>query len=163
MRAHDFCILYVEDDENDIRLAKFAAEPAGVSECLQIVSSGPQAIDYLQGRGPYAERLKFPFPKVVLLDLRMPRMNGLDLLRWLRSQPDLIGLVAIVFTASAHPDDIIRACELGANAFVQKPSRQGELIEFLRLVKAFWSGFHQSPSLKLRPLLSELAKPELNP
>ena len=163
MSARDFCILYVDDDENDIRLVKFASEPAGVSHCLQSVNSGPQAIDYFQGRGPYADRSKFPLPKVLLLDLRMPRMNGLEVLRWLRSQPDLTGTVVIVFTASAHPDDITRACQLGANAFVQKPSSQAELIRFLQLLKGFWADFHQYPEPRLPAFLTEVAKADLSP
>ena len=163
MSARDFCILYVDDDENDIRLVKFASDPAGVSHCLQTVNSGSQAIDYFQGRGHYADRSKFPLPNVLLLDLRMPRMNGLDVLRWLRTQPDLTGTVVIVFTASAHPDDVMRACELGANAFVQKPSGQAQLTRFLQLLKAFWADFHQYPQPKASPLLTEVSKPDLSP
>jgi len=159
----DFCILYVDDDQNDIRLVQFAAEPAGIASCLRSVCSGPHAIDYIQGHGPYANRVKFPFPHLLLLDLRMPRMNGLEVLRWVRSQPDLKSIVVIVFTASAHPDDVVRACELGANAFVQKPSSQSELITFLKLLKSFWGDFHQFPPKKPHPLLGELAKPELTP
>jgi len=163
MTARDFSILYVDDDENDIRLAQFAAEPAGIAEYLHTVNSAPQAIDYLQGYSSYADRRKFPLPRVILLDLRMPRMNGFDFLRWLRSQPDLTGIVTIVFTASGHPDDVIRASHLGANAFVQKPSSQSELIRFMQTLKAFWADFHQFPPPAAPSPLAELEKPELSP
>jgi len=129
------------------------------SGCLQTVSSGPQAIKYFQGDGPFANRFQYPLPKIVLLDFRMPRMNGLQVLGWLRSQPEFRGVVVIVFTAPAHPDDITRACELGANAFGQKPSRHNELIKFLKLLKAFWADFHQFPPPKIQVMLGELAKP----
>ena len=163
MSAPHFCILYVDDDSNDVRLLQLASEPAGVSDCLRTVNSAPRAMDYLKGQGIYSERAKFPLPKVILLDLRMPQMNGLDLLRWLRSQKDLAGIVVIIFTASAHPDDILRAAELGANAFVQKPSGFGELTQFLQLIKSFWGNFHQSPPIREHSQLAELPKPDLSP
>src|ERR1041385_4517693 len=141
----NFHILYVDDDDNDLQLVHYAASQAGLSSHLHAVSSGGQAIDYLQGHGPYADRTKFPMPKLLLLDLRMPRMNGLELLEWVRSRPEFVGMVVIVFTASAHPVDIARACELGANVFVQNPSSRSELIHFVKLVKEFWGGFHQFP------------------
>jgi CheY-like chemotaxis protein len=162
MNSRDFCLLYVDDDDNDISLVKFAAQSAGISECLRTVTSGAQAIDYIQGHGQFADRRKFPIPSVVLLDLRMPRMNGLDVLRWVRAQPDLVCIVVIAFTASAHPDDVIRACQQGANAFVQKPSSFEELSKFLRLLKSFWGDFHQFPAGS-GTLPAELAKPDLSP
>lgn len=163
MNGRDFCILYVDDDENDIRLVKFAAEGAGITRCLQIVNSGPEAMEYMHGEGLYSERGKFPLPTLVLLDLRMPRMNGLDVLQWIRTQPELVGIVVIIFTASAHPDDVKRAWELGANAFVQKPSTFRELTQFLKLVKAFWGDFHQIPPVESESHFAELPKPDLNP
>src|SRR5690242_8147184 len=125
-------ILYVDDDDNDLQLAKFAAAQAEMGSQLHRVNSGAKAIDYLKGRGVYADRTQYPEVKVLLLDLRMPQMNGLELLAWLRAQPEFLGLVVIVFTSSAHPSDISRACELGCNAFVQKPSNQAELVRFLK-------------------------------
>lgn len=148
MNPRDFCILCVDDNEDDLFLIRYAAQRAQLADCLHTVNSGSQAIDYLQGHGQFSDRQKFPLPKVVLLDLRMPRMNGLEVLHWLRSQSGLVGIVVIIFSASAHPDDIKRAWEQGANAFVQKPSTQGELVRLLQLLKEFWGGFHLSPALK---------------
>lgn len=163
MHTRSFCILYVDDDENDIHLLKFAAESAGITHCLQTVTSGAQALDYFQGHGQYADRARFPLPHVVLLDLRMPRMNGLEVLRWLRSVPEWRGVVVIVFTASAYPDDIGSACALGANAFVQKPSTHAELVRFLELVREFWGEFHQFPAQQCHTILGEMAGPKLTP
>jgi len=159
----DFCILYVDDDENDIRLVEFASEPAGVRDGIRTVRSGPQAIDYFQGHGPFVDRGKFPLPQVVLLDLRMPRMNGLEVLEWLRAQPELRGIVVIVFSSSVHPDDVVRASNLGANAFVQKPSTHIDLIRLLELIKGFWGGFHQFLPVQRNSVLGELANPNLKP
>ncbi len=163
MHTKDFQILYVDDDENDIQLARLAVPSAGLEGRFHTVKSGAQAIDYLQGRSPYSDRSKFPMPKLILLDLRMPRMNGLELLAWIKSQPELSGLVVIVFTASAHPDDTRRACELGSNAFVQKPSSHVELIQLLKLVKEFWGGFHEFPELKPHSRHQDIARPSLIP
>lgn len=163
MNTNDFCILYVDDDENDVILVKSAAKSAGIGACLHTVTSGPEAIDYLQGHGRFADRQKFPMPKVILLDLRMPRMNGLEVLGWLHSQGHLVGIVVIIFSASSHPDDVQRACELGANAFVQKPSSIGDLIKFLQVVKTFWGGYHQFPPIDSGTLDVELPKAQLSP
>jgi CheY-like chemotaxis protein len=154
-----FNILYVDDDDNDIQLAKFAAADAGLSAHLHTVNSAAQAIDYLQGHSTYADRAKFPMPKLLLVDLRMPRMNGLELLAWLRAQPQFLGLVLIVFTASAHPADITRACQLGANAFVQKPSSQSELVQFLKVINDFWGSFHEFPQPQQTGLIQDLPDP----
>ena len=163
MQQPDFHILYVDDDDNDITLAGFAAAEAGLASQLHTATSAAQTIDYLQGRGKYGDRARFPLPKVLLLDLRMPRMNGLELLAWLRAQPEFLGLVVIVFTASAHPADIRRANELGSNAFVQKPSSQSELVQFLKVVKEFWGHFHEFPRLSHDGVNHDLPRPALVP
>jgi CheY-like chemotaxis protein len=160
---HNFCILQVDDDENEIRLLQYAAQVANLSSCLRAVSSGQEAIDYIEGKGSYADRSQYPAPKVLLLDLRMPRLNGFDVLRWVRAQENLRGVVVIMFTASAHPDDIGQACDLGANAFVQKPSSHAELVSFLRQLKGFWHDFHQFPPDRFDRTIRELSKPELTP
>ena len=163
MQFQNFHVLYVDDDDNDIQLANFAAPLAGLASLFHTVNSGAQAIDYIQGRRQYSDRFKFPMPKLLLLDLRMPRMNGLELLAWLRSQPELLGLVVIVFTASAHPSDIARACRLGANAFIQKPSSHTELVQFLKLLKDFWGRFHEFPQPQQSIPDDGLPKPKLVP
>jgi CheY-like chemotaxis protein len=143
-------------------LVRFEADVAGLTKALQAVDSGAEAIEYLQGHGPYADRDKFPLPHILLLDLRMPRVNGFDLLQWVRSQPHLAGVVVILLTASAHPEDIKRGWQLGANAFVQKPTTLTELIRFLESLKAFWAAFHEFPSAE-RPHPADLKRPALTP
>lgn len=132
------CILQIEDEEGDIFLFKFACEQAGIDTPLQTVTDGQMAIDYLSGVGPYADRHKHPLPFLVLLDLKLPKVSGLEALAWIRQQPGLKHLVVIVFSSSAQPRDVERAYELGANSFVQKPSSLEETIELLQLLKSWW-------------------------
>ena len=158
----NLCVLHVDDDENDLYLMKFAWEQAGFSQRLVGVHSGTEALAYLQRRGRFADDLRFPFPSLVLLDLRMPRMNGLEVLEWIRSQPLLHSLVVIALTASAYPDDIARAGQLGANAYVQKPATHDELVEFVHALEAFWFRFHEFAPMQLEAP-GELARPKLHP
>jgi CheY-like chemotaxis protein len=156
------CVLHIDDDENDVFLLKFAWEQAGLPHRLEAVRSGGEAMAYLQRQGEFADSTRYPLPSLVLLDLRMPRMNGLEVLEWLRSQPQWQSLVVIALTASAYPDDIARACKLGANAYVQKPGTHDELMGFLRALQSFWFRFHEfAPTNWQAPC--ELTRPELQP
>lgn len=155
-------VLHVDDDENDLYLLKFAWEQAGLPQRLVGVSSGAQALAYLQRHGEYADNRKFPLPSLVLLDLRMPRMNGLEVLEWIRSQPELSTLVVVALTASAYPDDIAQASRLGANAYVQKPGTHDELLELVHSLQSFWFRFHEFAPVQLETVC-ELARPKLQP
>src|SRR5213593_3003479 len=94
-------ILLVEDDENDVFFLKYAFEAAGISIPVQVVRDGEQAIDYLAGNNKYAERKQFPFPCLVLLDLKLPLKMGLDVLRWINEQPALRSLLVVILTSSS--------------------------------------------------------------
>src|SRR5437867_3833044 len=119
-------ILQVEDDPNDVFLMQHAMKKAGLANPVHIVEDGQQAIDYLQGAGQFADREKFPFPGLMLLDLKLPYVMGLDVLKWIRQQPRM-PLVVIVLSASAEDADIAAAYRLGANAFLTKPSQASKL------------------------------------
>src|SRR5690349_8962654 len=109
----------------------------GVVNPLQVATDGQQAIDYLQGAGKFADRVTFPFPCLVLMDLKLPYVMGLDVLRWIRWQPGTI-LPVVMLTASASEMDITEAYHLGANAFLTKPSDANRLEEMVRALKDFW-------------------------
>ena len=130
-------ILQVEDDANDVILLEHAMKNAGVTNPIQVVSDGRQAIDYLQGAGKFGDREQYPMPCLVLLDLKLPYVMGLDVLKWIRQQ---IGteLVVIMLTASAEEADIKTAYNLGANAFLTKPSEASRLEEMLKALRDFW-------------------------
>jgi CheY-like chemotaxis protein len=130
-------ILQVEDDPNDVFLLKHAMKKEGMANPMQVASDGQEAIDYLSGAGKFADREQFPLPGLVLLDLKLPFVMGLDVLKWIREQPNTVSVV-IILTASAEEEDIATAYRLGANAFLTKPSEAGKLQEIVKAIKDFW-------------------------
>jgi two-component system response regulator len=130
-------ILQVEDDLNDVFLLQHAMKKAGVANPIQVASNGQQAIDYLKGAGRFADRERFPFPCLVLLDLKLPYVMGLDVLKWIRQQSGMT-LTVIMLTASGEDADIVAAYHLGANAFVTKPSEANKLVDLAKAIKEFW-------------------------
>src|SRR2546427_12037942 len=111
-------ILLAEDDGNDVFLMRCAFEEAGLSNPLLVVRNGEEAISYLSGQGAFADRSKCPWPGLLLLDLKMPLMDGFDVLKWLRRRrQSLPPLLVVVHTASKHESDFQRALELGADAY----------------------------------------------
>jgi two-component system response regulator len=130
-------ILQVEDDPNDVLFLQRAMKKAGLTNPIQIASDGQEAIDYLQGTGKFADRGKFPFPSLVLLDLRLPYVMGLDVLRWIRQQP-WAALPVIMLTASGEEADIVASYRLGANAFLRKPPEASQLVDMVKAIGDFW-------------------------
>ncbi len=140
-------LLIAEDDENDVFFLQRAFEAAEVKNPLRIVRDGQEAIDYLSGAGGFADRAKFPLPYLFLLDLKMPRKTGMDVLEWLSEQPELRCLPVVVFSSSAHRKDIARAYELGANGFVVKPSSMIKRAELAKAMGMFWLEFNEVPPI----------------
>ncbi len=139
------CILHVEDEPADIEIIAFAFQRAGFGQLLRVVTDGQDAMDYLSGAGPYADRQKYPVPCLILLDLKLPKVSGLELLAWLRQQPNLRRIVVIVFSSSTHPSDVERAYELGANSFIQKPSDLEANLHLGEVLKAWWLELNRFP------------------
>jgi len=110
---------------------------------LSAAKSGEEALDYLAGRGGYADRYIYPLPCIVFLDLKMNGVSGFEVLQWLRQQPDLAHLVVIVCSGSDQAGDVERAMRLGANAYVRKPHRLRDWTELLDSMKKFWLRFHE--------------------
>jgi CheY-like chemotaxis protein len=130
-------ILQVEDDPNDVFLFQHAMTKAGVANPVQVATDGQQAIDYLQGAGKFADREKFPFPSLVLLDLKLPYVMGLEVLKWIRQQPGT-ALTVLMLTASGEEADIVTAYRLGANGFLTKPSEATKLQDMVKAIRDFW-------------------------
>jgi CheY-like chemotaxis protein len=120
-------ILYVEDEESDVLLLQHVLAKTGIQNPLQIVKDGKEAKDYLAGNPPYDLRGPHPLPGLVLLDLNLPYWSGFEVLAWIRQQSHLRRLPVIVFTSSSRPDDIARAYDAGANAYVVKPNALADL------------------------------------
>lgn len=131
-------ILLAEDEESDVFFMQFALEAAGVSHPLQVVKDGRQAIDYLAGTGPYANRPNHPLPVLLLLDLKLPQVLGLDVLRWIRRQPPLARLPVIICSGSDQDADVETAYALGAQGYIIKPGRPVELERIVRLIKQYF-------------------------
>jgi CheY-like chemotaxis protein len=131
-------ILYVDDDDNDVLLLKHALRCCKRSINLQVVNDPEKASAYLGGEGIYADRKLYPFPSVVLLDLKMPRVNGVEVLAWIRSQPELGHLVVIVFSASNQASDVDRAYKMGANCYLVKPVELGLLLDVVKGMTGYW-------------------------
>ena len=131
-------ILYVEDDESDLTVLQHAFRLAHVEIPLSHVSDGQAAVEYLTGHGIYHDRARFPFPNLLLVDVKMPRMGGLELLQWVRVRPEFAGLVIIMFSSSDHDRDIRRACELGANSYVVKPHGLQAGVRLARALENWW-------------------------
>ena len=146
MSAH-FTILHVEDDPNDILLVQRALKKTTAPAIILSVSDGDRALSYLSGSQDYANREKFPFPHLVLLDLKMPRKSGMEVLAWIRDQPALKRLLVVVFTSSKHDQDINRAYELGANSYLVKPVGFEELVTTMKEIHHYWGTLNQTASV----------------
>lgn len=130
-------ILQVEDDPNDVFFLQHAMKEAGVTNPIQVASDGHEAIDYLKGAGKFADRQKFPLPDLVLLDLKLPYVMGLDVLKWIRQQAGM-DIPVVMLTASREDADIAAAYRLGANAFLTKPSEASRLGDMIKALADFW-------------------------
>src|SRR3954447_18400199 len=125
-----FCnVLHVEDDPGDKDLLKHACQAADARLNLHWASDGQVAVDYLSGIGPFENRAENPIPDLVLLDIKMPRKTGLEVLEWARARPEYRGLPMVMFTASSQAVDIKRAFDLGANSYIVKPTAYKDLVE----------------------------------
>ena len=130
-------ILLVEDDPNDVFLFRHAMKKIGLPHPVQVATDGQEAIDYLQGNGAFRDREEFPFPCLVLLDLKLPQVMGLNVLKWIRGEFGM-SLAVVVLSASGEEADIAAAYRLGANAFLTKPSDPSKLEDMLKATSDFW-------------------------
>ena len=137
-------ILYVENEANDVLILQHAMRKAGVDNPLQVASDGQQAIKYLKGEGKFSDRAEFPLPYLVLLDLKLPFVPGLEVLKWIRGQAQLAAAV-VILTSSENEADIAAAYRLGANAYLVKPNELGKLVEVAKAVKDFWLTLNRPP------------------
>ena len=136
-------ILLVEDNEDDVFLMKRALKGAKITNPLQVVEDGQQAVEYLSGGGKFENREKYPFPAIVFLDLKLPLKGGLEVLEWIRGQSMFENLVVLVLTSSNEPSDLKRAYSLGANSYLVKPPTAAQLLELAKAFKWYWLEFNR--------------------
>ena len=138
-------VLVVDDDDDDLFNFQRAAAKAGLANPVVCLRNGEEAVEYLKGGGEGARNEE---PVVVVLDLKMPRMSGFEVLEWLRQQPGLRRLPVIVFTSSSQDPDVQRAYDLGANSYLVKPISFGALVETLGALGLYWLILNRRPGLK---------------
>src|SRR4051812_34493295 len=131
-------ILIVEDNDNDALLLKKALQRNQVTNPIHVVPDGVEALKYLGGEPPYQDRQAYPFPSVIYTDLKMPRMDGFEVLEHLKNHPDCAVIPVIVMTASDQDEDIKKAYGLGANSYIVKPHTLDELTEIVGLCINYW-------------------------
>jgi CheY-like chemotaxis protein len=137
-------ILLVEDSLRDAELAIDALAASHLANEVVHVRDGAEALDYLHRRGPFADRSNGQ-PAVVMLDLKMPKVDGLEVLRQMKSDPHLKLIPVVVMTSSREEGDLLRSYELGVNAYVVKPVKFGEFVEAVKQVGAFWAVINEPP------------------
>jgi CheY-like chemotaxis protein len=138
-------ILIAEDNANDVELTLAALRGHGIANQIVVVRDGAEALDYLYRRGAYASR-SAEQPGVVLLDLKMPKVDGLEVLRTVKADPALRTIPVVVLTSSAEESDLVRSYDLGVNAYVVKPVVFAEFVNAVKVVGQFWAVVNQGPS-----------------
>ena len=150
METTPLTVLLVEDDLNDIFLVKRAFKLAEVQNPLQVVTDGQEAMLYLKGEGKYADRRLYPLPKLIVMDIKMPRKSGFEVLEWVKNSGRPLRRIPVVIVSSSdNPDDINHAYELGANAYMVKPVEYRAVEHLFQTITQYWG--------------LECAKPELEP
>jgi CheY-like chemotaxis protein len=147
--------LLVEDSEDDALLIKRAFQRANVLNPVHLVKNGEEAIEYLAGAGRYSSREEFPLPGIVLLDLKMPGVDGFEVLRWIRLQPGLKALRVVVLTSSDDMRDVTLAYQLGANSFLIKPIDFERFVEISQAISGYWLWLNQEPEVFRPPRIEE--------
>ena len=150
--------MLAEDQEDEVMLLRRAFAKARFLNPLHVVSNGEEAIAYLKGEGKYANREEYPMPSLLLLDLKMPRKDGFEVLQWIRQQPSLNDLRVVVLTSSDQIRDINRAYQMGANSFLVKPVDFAHFVEVTQALKGYWIWMSKEPQIARSPRLIKTEK-----
>ncbi len=140
-------ILLVEDNPNDVELTLHALKKNNLANNIEVVRDGAEALDFLFARGAYANRSLENGPKVVLLDLKLPKVDGLEVLRQIRTDPRLKKLPVVVLTSSREERDIAESYHLGVNSYVAKPVDFNQFTEAVRQLGLYWLLINELPKL----------------
>ena len=145
MNQESIPILLVEDDYNDVLLIQRAFRKAKINPVISTVADGDEAIAFLTRQGQYADRELYPTPLLMLLDLKLPRRSGLEVLQWIRQQPELKRILVIILTSSQESSDLAKAYDLGANSYLVKPTDFQNLVDLVKLIDAYWFNVNEKP------------------
>jgi len=138
-------ILLVEDQEDDVVLIRKAFEKGQIMNPLFVVRSGEDAMAYLLGQGKYTNRAEYPLPDLMLLDIKMPGLDGFDVLRWVRAQTGFSSLLIVMLTSSDRVYDVNLAYKLGANSFLVKPLDFENYLQTCHVLKQYWLNMNKRP------------------
>jgi CheY-like chemotaxis protein len=127
-------ILLVEDNEDDVFIMERVMQKLPPTDNMHVAVDGRQAVEYLQGSGKYSDRLAYPIPSLILLDLKLPFLHGFEVLEWINTQPLLKNVLVAILTSSAEPRDRETAIGLGAKAFLVKPPTPETVAQVLKLL-----------------------------
>jgi CheY-like chemotaxis protein len=141
-------ILLVEDDSNDVLLVRRAFRKANIQIPINIVADGEEAIAYLTNQSPYDDPEQYPVPSLILLDLKLPRITGLEFLEWCRNQPRFKRLLVVVLTSSQEHPDVSKAYDLGANSYLVKPLKFDDLMTLMKNVYDYWLQLNKIPMIE---------------
>jgi len=144
-------ILLVEDRDDDVYLVRWALSKADVHNPFFTVKNGEETLAYLEGLGKFRNRDEYPLPDILLLDLKMPGMDGYEVLRAVRAKPEFKALRIIVLTSSEDLNDVNKAYELGANSFLVKPLEFENYAAMMRTLSSFWLHYSRDPTLARSP------------
>lgn len=140
-------LLLVEDDPADARLLFRAMHKADLPVRVHHIKDGDEAIAYLTGEGAYADRCAHPLPQLVIMDLKLPRRSGLEVLRWIRQQESAVAQLPVVMLSSSHHGvDINQAYEYGVNSYLVKPETSDQFLSIVTLLKTYWFFNNKGPS-----------------
>jgi len=142
---HNKAIVLVEDNEDDEKLTLMAFEKNGIANKIIVLRDGEEALDYLFGTGPYADRDLGDKPQVIMMDLKLPKIGGLEVLKKIREDDRTKYLPVVILTSSKEDQDIIQAYNLGTNAYVRKPVDFIHFIEAIKQLGLFWLILNEYP------------------
>ncbi|OGU07369.1 MAG: histidine kinase [Geobacteraceae bacterium GWC2_58_44] len=140
-------VLVVDNNEDEAHFTRLALQRVGVISPVQTVSDAEEALSYLTGQGSHADPESRPPPVLLLLDLQLPGISGLELLAWLRRQPVLKRLPVIVLTSAGEPGQMNRAYELGCNSYLVKPSSFNALLVMMQSLVQYWLSLNENPEV----------------
>jgi two-component system, response regulator len=138
-------ILLVEDNPNDAELALYALRKHNISKHVDVVRDGAEALDYVFATGNYADRQVSETPRVIFLDLKLPKVNGLEVLHRIKSDPRTQTVPVVILTSSREESDILKSYQLGVNSYIVKPIDFEQFTEALRQLGIYWLFHNQLP------------------
>ena len=138
-------ILLVEDNPNDVELALHALRASHLANDIKVVRDGAEALDFIMCRGPYSDRDINRGPKVILLDLKLPKVDGIEVLRQTKADPRTKAIPIVILTSSTQDKDIVESYQLGVNSYMEKPVDFQQFTECVRTLGLYWLVYNQSP------------------